>query len=145
MWEYWLLASATWLAGFLPWSGIHIAIPAAMAAGMDKGSAIFWGALGNFTPLVIAHFGYTHLLKIKAVRPWLDRVSSSRWKTYVDRYGPWFVLVALPWLGAWTIGVTAKVSGMDSRPLLIAGFVSLASYSIVVAYVAELGIDWMWG
>jgi uncharacterized membrane protein len=145
MWEYWLLALTTWLIGFLPWAGIHIAIPVAMAAGMDKGSAIFWAALGNYTPLAVVHFAYERLLAIKWVGPRLQRFRSDRWRPHVDRYGPWFVLIALPWIGVWTVGVSTKVSGMDSRPLLVSGFISLALYSVILAYLAALGINWLWG
>jgi uncharacterized membrane protein len=144
MWDYWLTAMGAWLVSFMPFSGIHIAIPVALAAGLDKVSAMFWAVFGNYTPLVLIHVAYERLEKVEKLARWMRRFVSEKYKAQLDRYGPWFVLLTTPWLGVWTLGITTKAFGMEGRPLLIFGLISLVLYAVVIAYMAEMGIEWFW-
>jgi uncharacterized membrane protein len=139
MWEYWLAAAGAWFVGFFPLAEIYVAVPVAMAAGLDKGSAVFWSVFGNYTPIVLIHYGYERMKQIEWARPWLQRFTSEKFKDQIDRYGLWFVLLITPWTGVWVMGVTAKVLGMSSRPLFIASFVSLIFYAVALVYALEYG------
>lgn len=143
MWEYWLAAASAWLVGFFPLAEIYVAVPIAIAAGLDIGSAVFWSVFGNYTPILLIHFGYERMRNMESMRPMLVRFTSEKFKDQVDRYGTWFVLLITPWTGVWVMAVTAKVLGMEGRPLLVAGFVSLVVYALVLAYMVEWGIGWM--
>jgi uncharacterized membrane protein len=142
MWDYWLAALSAWFVGFFPLAEIYVAVPVGMAAGLDKGSAVFWSVFGNYTPIVLIHLAYERLVRIKWMRPWLQRFTSETFKARIDRYGTWFVLIITPWTGVWVMAVTAKVFGMAGRPLLVAGFVSLVIYAIALVYLVEYGMGW---
>jgi uncharacterized membrane protein len=141
--DYWLAAISAWLVGFFPFAEIYVAVPVAMAAGLDKGSAIFWSVFGNFTPIVLIHYAYERLARLEWARPWLKRFTSEKFKNRIDRYGVWFVLLITPWTGVWVMGVTAKALGMDGRPLLVTGFISLLLYAIVLVYLFDLGAEFV--
>lgn len=143
MWDYWLAALSAWVVGFIPLAEIYVAVPVAMAAGLDRGSAIFWPVFGNFTPIVLIHFGYERLVRIDWLRPWFARFTSHKFKARIDRYGTWFVLLITPWTGVWVMAISAKVLGMSGRPLLIAGFISLIIYAAALVYLFDLGVEWI--
>ncbi|MEX1020768.1 MAG: small multi-drug export protein [Litorilinea sp.] len=142
MWEYWLAAATAWGIGFFPLAEIYVAVPVAIAAGLDPVSAIFWSVFGNFTPIVLIHWGYERLQHLPWAKPWLQRFTSVKFKNQIDRYGTWIVLLITPWTGVWVMGVSAKVLGMAGRPLLVAGFISLVFYAVILAYTMEFGLSW---
>lgn len=141
MLDYWWAAATAWGIGFFPLAEIYVAVPIAIAAGLDPMSAIFWSVFGNYTPIVLIHWGYERLRRIPWAQPWIERFTSRKFKNQIDRYGTWFVLLITPWTGVWVMGVTAKVLGMPGRPLLVAGFISLVIYAIVIAYALAYGLN----
>lgn len=143
MWDYWLAALSAWLVGFFPLAEIYVAVPIAMAAGLDPASAIFWAVFGNYTPILLIHFGYEKLKETQWAKPWIDRFTSQKFKTQIDRHGLWFVLLITPWTGVWVMGVTAKVLGMAGRPLMVAGLVSLVIYAVILAYGLAFASEWL--
>lgn len=139
--EYWIKAVSVWMLGFFPLTEIYIAVPAGLAMGLDAASAVFWGVAGNYVPVLLLHYGYGRLLQIARIREWLRRLHSPKLKRQMDRRGFWFVLLITPWSGVWIMAATVKLAGMRDRPFLIASFLSIAGYAVIIAAIIALGVE----
>ena len=141
MLEYAGLALGAWFIGFFPLAEIYVAVPAAMASGLDNLSVIFWTVLGNFTPAILIAYFYRQLMQIERVRNWLSRLTSDRVRNQVDRYGTWFVLLITPWTGIWVMAMTARFMGMNNTRFMISAFISILVYAVVLVLLIQLGIS----
>lgn len=141
MLEYAAKAATAWFLGFFPFLEIYVAVPAAVAMGLDYVSAVVWPVLGNYAPVPLIVIFYRQLLKLRRVGPWLERLASPRARGHLDRHGPWVVLVATPWVGTWALAVTAVALGMDRRRLLLHSFISITVYAALLAGMIALGIE----
>jgi uncharacterized membrane protein len=141
--EYIVLALTAWFLGFFPLAEIYVAIPAALAMGLDPVSVFFWCVFGNFTPLLLIHLFYEQMIRNERLQRWLNRFTSPKFKEKVDSHGTWFVLVATPWTGVWVMGVTAKLLGMDTRKLLWTSLVSITVYGVVLVALIQSGIAFL--
>lgn len=139
--EYIARAAGAWFLGFFPLAEIYVAVPGAVAAGLDDLSVVFWTVFGNFTPILLINFLYEWLMRFERVRGWFSRLISERVKERVNRWGMWFVLVVTPWVGVWAMAVTAKALGMNSRRFLIAAFVSILIYAVGLLILLRTGIS----
>lgn len=140
--EYILLAATTWFAGFFPLAEIYVAVPIGIAAGLDPVSAVFWAALGNFTPVLLIHYGYEQLQRISWLRGWLVGLASAKLQASFNRWGYWFVLAITPWAGVWVTAASAKLLNMRPAPLLWATAKSIILYGIGTAFLVETGLAW---
>ena len=138
--EYIIKAAGVWFTGFFPLAEIYVAIPAAVAVGLDSFSVVFWSVFGNFTPIVLIVAFYERLMQYERPRQWLSRFSSERFKAQIDRYGTWFVLLITPWTSVWVMAVTAKALRMDSRRLLLFAFISVTVYAIGITMLITAGV-----
>jgi uncharacterized membrane protein len=134
-------AFVAWFTGFFPLAEIYVAVPAAMATGLDIPSVIFWSVLGNYTPVLLIHFLYERLNKIERVRRWLASMVSEKATDTINRYGTPIVLLITPWVGVWIMAVTAKVMGMRSSIFLPTALVSITAYATVLALLIQAGIN----
>lgn len=132
-------ACAAWFTGFFPFAEIYVAVPVAMAAGLDAVSVVVWTAAGNITPLFLIHHGYDWLMRRPRIKGWLGRLSTERARKTLNRHGPWFVLVATPWVGVWAMALAAKVLGMDHRRFLPAATVSVILYAVALVALIRAG------
>lgn len=139
--EYWLEALGAWFLGFFPLAEIIVAVPAAMATGLDHTSVLFWTVLGNFTPVVLITALYDVLYRNTRIAAWLDRLLSEKARERVNRYGIWFVLFGTPWTGVWAMSVTAKCLGMDSKRFVLASFVSIVAYAVAILLIVRAGVS----
>ncbi|GAB4519295.1 MAG: hypothetical protein OHK0046_27950 [Anaerolineae bacterium] len=140
MTDYLIKAAGAWFVGFFPLAEIYVAIPAAVAAGLDNVSVIVWTVFGNFTPVLLINFLYEWLIRYERVRKWLEGLVSEKVKARINRWGTWFVLLVTPWTGVWVMSVTAKALGMNSQRFLVASFISILVYAIVLLLMLRLGI-----
>jgi uncharacterized membrane protein len=141
MFEYIAQAATVWFLGFFPLFEIYVAIPAGVALGLDPVSNVVWSVFGNYTPILLIHAGYEQLRRIGRVRGWLERLSSERFRRWLDRWGVWCVLIVTPWTGVWVMAATMKSLGMDSSRFLVYSFISVLVYAIVIVTLIELGIQ----
>lgn len=137
--EYIGLAAAAWFLGFFPLAEIYVAVPAALAAGLDNVSALFWTISGNITPIILIHYGFEALMRHDRVRGWLSRLVSDRAKARFDRWGVWFILLATPWTGVWAMGVTAKMMRIEPRRFIVAAAASVTIYAAVLVFLLRAG------
>ncbi len=135
--DYLGAAAAAWFLGFFPLTEAAIAVPAALASGLDTFSAIFWTVLGNLTPVLLIHYGYEGLMRIGRLRNWMDRLVSEKSKARFDKWGVWFILVFTPWIGVWAMGVTAKALQIDSRRFIAFAFISVTIYAVVLTFILQ--------
>lgn len=138
--EYWLKALGAWFLGFFPLTEIVVAVPAAVATGLDSTSVLFWTIFGNFTPVVLIVALYDTLYRNERIARWFDRLLSEKARMRINRYGIWFVLLATPWTGVWAMSVTVKCLGMDSKRYMVASFVSIVAYAVTILLLIRAGL-----
>jgi uncharacterized membrane protein len=134
-------AATAWFLGFFPFFEIYVAVPSALALGLDPVSAVVWPVLGNFLPVPLVLFGYRQLMRIGRLRRWLEGRTSERFERLVNRYGAPFVLFITPWIGVWLVAATAHALGMARRPLMLYALVSIAVYAVLIVAGIRLGAD----
>ena len=139
--DYFIRAFGAWFVGFFPLAEIYVAVPVAMASGLDDVSAVFWTVFGNYTPILLIHFFYEQLLRFDKIRNWFARLVSAKAEAQINKHGPWFVLLITPWTGVWVMAVTAKVLKMNSLIFLLTSFVSILISAIVIVVMINLGVD----
>jgi uncharacterized membrane protein len=139
--EYAGKAAAAWFMGFFPFFEIYVAVPAAIALGLDYFSAVFWSVLGNFTPVLLILYAHRQLMRVKRLRSWMARRTSGRLERWLDRYGNWAVLFATPWVGIWVVAATARTLGMRSHTILTYSFISIVLYAVLIAAGIALGVE----
>ncbi len=137
--DYIALAFGTWFAGFFPLAEIYVAVPLALASGLDGVSVVFWAVLGNYTPVLLIVLFYSRLQRNERIRNWLNGLVSVKMQERVNRFGWWFVLIVTPWAGVWAMSVTAKVMGMEDRTYLLASFISVFVYAVVLTFLIQTG------
>lgn len=138
--EYLLKAGSAWFVGFFPLAEIYIAVPSAVALGLDDVSVILWTVLGNFTPALLINFLYQQIMRIPRVASWLKRLISDKVQAQINRFGMWFVLLATPWTGIWAMAVAAKILRIRTGQFLLAAFVSILVYAVVILVLIRAGV-----
>jgi hypothetical protein len=139
--EYAVKAAGAWFLGFFPLAEIYVAVPAAMAAGLDDLSVLFWTVLGNFTPVVLIHVLYDWLIARPRIGAWLSGLVSERARARIDRWGTPVVLLITPWVGVWAMTVTAKVARMNAVRFFLAAFISISVYVVILVLSLRFGAD----
>lgn len=141
--EYLGLAGSAWFAGFFPLAEIYVAIPLAMAMGLDDASVFFWTVFGNITPILLISFLYDYLVRVPRIRQWLERLVSERFANTVNRYGIGVVLLITPWVGVWVVSVTARVLGMSQTRLIATASTSVVIYAIALTFLLRTGASFV--
>jgi uncharacterized membrane protein len=132
---------AAWFMGFFPFFEIYVAVPAAIAMGLDYVSAVAWASLGNFTPVLLIVLASNHLRKLPRVAAWLDARTVPRLQRWVDRYGAAFILLVTPIIGVWALAVTGVGLGVKPHRLLAFSGISILLYAVLVALGVALGME----
>lgn len=141
MLEYIFKAFSVWLIAFFPASEICIAVASGIAMGLDYSSTIVWSVTGNYTPILLIHYGYERLTQIPQVKRWCERLSSKRFKHWIDIYGIGLVLLITPLSGVWVMAVTMKVFKMNSGLFLVYSFISVVVSAVMIAALIYAGLD----
>lgn len=139
--EYIGKAAVAWFVGFFPFLEIYLAVPAAIAAGLDYFSAVFWSVLGNFTPVLLIIFAHDRLMRIERLKSWLTGRRSERFQRAVDKYGGWAIILITPWVGIWVVAATAQALGMSRNVLIWFSLASIVLYAVLIAVAVALGIE----
>ncbi len=138
--DYIWKAASAWFIGFFPLAEIYVAIPAAMALGLDDVSVIFWTVFGNFTPALLISVLYEQITRIPRLAKWLGGLVSERAQVRINRWGMWFILLLTPWTGIWVMAVTAKVLQMHTPRFLLSAFISIFVYAVVLLVLINMGV-----
>lgn len=143
--QYMTKALATWSVGFFPYAEVYAAVAAGMTMKLDAVSSVVWAVFGNFTPIPLLLWGYSHLMRIPQLRSWLLRIEKrggQRVKHAFDHYGVWFLILMTPILGSWTIAVVAPIIGINPKRILFFSFIGITLYGIVTAVAIASGVSW---
>ncbi len=138
--DYLFKAASAWFVGFFPLAEIYVAIPSAIALGLDDISVIVWCTFGNFTPALLINTAYQWMMKNPRINKWFASLISEKVKSRINKWGIWFVLLGTPWTGIWVMSVTAKVLGMNTTRFLISAFISILAHAIIILIVLRAGI-----
>ncbi len=138
--DYAWRAATAWFLGFAPVAEIYVAVPAALAMGLDPVSVVAWTVAGNYAPVPLVHLLYERLVGVPRVRAWFERLVSDKFAARVDRQGIWIVLLVTPWVGVWAVAVTAKVLRLRRRALFGATFASMLIYAVALVVLIESGV-----
>lgn len=63
-------AAEAWLLCFAPFAEIYVAVPVALATGLDPASVVVWTIAGNYAPVPLVHLQYERLVTFPRVRRW---------------------------------------------------------------------------
>ncbi|MFP4366383.1 MAG: small multi-drug export protein [Bacteroidales bacterium] len=141
MLDYLFRSFTVWLIGFFPWAEIYVAVPAGFGLGLDIYSVVLWSTFGNYVPAVIIARSYDTLNRYPRISRWLQKFSSPRIRSKIEKNGVWTTIILTPWLGIWAMAATVKIFGMKSRPFLWASFVSIIVYAVILAVLINWGFD----
>lgn len=143
--EYLIKAFAVWFIGFFPLAEIYVAVPAGLTLGLDIWSVVIWSVFGNYIPAVLISLLYDKLKQYPKIDHYLQKLSSEKIRRRMVRHGTWTTLLLTPWLGVWVMAATVKFFGMQTRPFLVASFISISVYAIVLAILIRLGLGTLSG
>ena len=138
--DYIWKAASAWFVGFFPLAEIYVAVPSAVALGLDDVSVIFWTVFGNFTPALLITALYEQMNRIPRLTKWLGSLVSEHRQAQINRWGIWFILLVTPWTGIWAMAATAKILRMHTPRFLIASFISILIYAIFILILLRNGI-----
>lgn len=138
--DYLWKAASAWFIGFFPLAEIYIAVPAAVALGLDNVSVILWTVLGNFTPALLISTLYEQMMRIPRIGQWLGNLISERAQVHINRWGVWFLLLATPWIGIWAMAVTAKILRMHTPRFLLSAFISIFVHAVGILILMRTGM-----
>lgn len=144
MLEYAGKAAAAWFLGFFPYFEVYLAVPAAIAMGLDYTSAVVWSTLGNFASIPLILYLHRYLERVRWIGRFLEGLrerSRGRLGRLVDRYGPWCLLVALPLVGAWVSAAGARTLDLRPSQIMVYGFFSIFLWAVLTAVLVHLGIE----
>ena len=144
--QYMTKALTTWSIGFFPYFEVYAAVAAGMAMKLDVVSSVVWAVFGNFTPIPLLLWSYSHLTRIPQIRAWLLRMEKrggQKVKRAFARYGAWFLILMTPIVGSWTIAVVTPIIGIDPKRILLFSFISITFYGAVTAVAISNGISWL--
>ncbi len=146
--EYIGKAAAVWFIGFFPYFEVYLAVPAAIAMGMDYPSAVIWSTLGNFTAIPLVIYLHRQLERVKWIGRWLEKLRLrplGRLGYFAKAYSNLFVLLATPVVGAWVVAAIARVLDVTPGRLLAYSFISILLYAVATSLMVNLGIRLIFG
>ena len=138
--DYIWKAASAWFVGFFPLAEIYVAVPSAVALGLDDVSVIFWTVLGNFTPALFISMLYEQMIRIPRLAKWLGSLVSERAQAQINRWGIGFILLVTPWVGIWAMAVTAKILRMHTPRLLLSSLISISVYAVIILILMRTGL-----
>lgn len=143
MLEYIWLSITAWFMGFFPLFEIYLAIPSTMALGLDMVSSIVWSGLGTFIAIPFIVYFFDFLSRIQWMKRFLLKMAKSKYSEKIRKNSFWFILLATPIVGTWTIGVIGKLTDMNKHSLLLVSAISITIYGILIGILTQLGIDFL--
>lgn len=139
--EYISLSLTAWFMGFFPLFEIYLAIPSTMALGLDMVSSVVWSGLGTFIAIPFIVYFFEFLARFQPINNFFQKLAQSKYSEQIRGKSFFFILVATPIIGTWTIGVVGKIVDVEKRSLFVASAISITIYGILIGLFTQLGID----
>ncbi|MBU9711611.1 small multi-drug export protein [Evansella tamaricis] len=139
--KYISLAATTWFAGFFPHFEIYLAVPVGLSVGLNWFDAFLWASLGNWMVIPLIDFFYDWLMKFKFMKKFSEKSLKGKWRTRLEKYGAFFIVVLTPVTGVWVIGIIAKALKFNRVQLWLYSGISVGVTGFVIAVLANMGIQ----
>ena len=136
----WRVASVVGL-GFLPIAEGNVAVPVALALGMNPFSAVCLSVLGTTTQTLLVRGFAGWILSIPRVAGWWERRFTGRTQRLFAWKGvTWVILVGIPWLGGVPTALGAQLAGMSFPRYACWAISGLILHAGTLALLIRLGL-----
>lgn len=138
--SFWRSASVVGL-GFFPLAEGNVAVPVALALGMNPATAVLLSVLGTTTQTLLVRALAGWILAFPRVAAWWERRLAGRvGRLFAWKGITWVVLIGIPWLGGLPTALGARLAGM-SAPRYVGWAISgLVLHASVLALLICLGL-----
>lgn len=135
-----LRAACVFGLGFLPVAEGNVAVPTALAFGMNPVLAVGLSVSGTMTQTLLVRRLAGWLLTLPRVTAWWERHLAARARRLFARGGPWAVAVGIPWLGGGPMALAARMAGMSTPRYAGCAVGGLLLHASTLALVISLGL-----
>ena len=138
--SFWRAAGIVGL-GFLPVAEGNVAVPVALALGINSPTAVFLSVLGTTTQTLIVRVLAGWLFTVPWVAGWWERRMAARVRRILDRAGvSWVILIGIPWLGGVPTALGAQLAGFGFARYARWAISGLLLHAITLALLVRLGL-----
>ncbi len=137
---FWQVASVVGL-GFFPLAEGNVAVPLALALGMNPLSAVLLSVLGTTTQTLLVRALAGWLLTFPRVAAWWGRRLAGRLgRIFAWKGVTWVVLIGIPWLGGLPTALGARMAGMSTARYVGWAISGLVLHASILALLIRLGL-----
>lgn len=127
--------------GFLPVAEGNVAVPVALALGMNPFSAVLLSVFGTTVQTLAVRALASWLLSLPRVARWWERHLAERTARLFARGGAtWVILVGIPWLGGVPTAVGAQLAGIGNARYARWAIGGLLLHAGALALLIRLGL-----
>ncbi len=138
--SFWRTASVIGL-GFLPIAEGNVAVPVALALGINPVPAVLLSVLGTTTQTLLVRGLAGWLLSLPRVEAWWERRLTGRTGRLFQWKGvTWVILVGIPWLGGVPTALGAQLAGMGMARYARWAVGGLVLHASILALLIRLGL-----
>jgi hypothetical protein len=130
--------------GFLPIAEGNVAVPVALALGIDPLMAVLLSVLGTGTQTLLVRGFATWLLGVPRVARWWESALSERTRRmFAWRGATWVILVGIPWLGGVPTALGAQLAGIGPVRYARWALGGLLLHAATLALLIRLGVHFV--
>ena len=127
--------------GAFPLAEGNVAVPVALAFGMNAFSAVGLSVLGTATQTLLVRGFASWLLALPRVAEWWERRMAARTQRLFARGGAtWVILVGIPWLGGVPTALGAQLAGIGPARYACWAISGLILHAGVLVLLIRLGL-----
>ncbi len=127
--------------GFLPIAEGNVAVPVALALGMNPVSAVALSVLGTGTQTLLVRSLAGWLLGHPRFAGWWERRLSGRTgRLFLSHGAKWVVLIGIPWLGGVPTALGAQLARINGARYAAWAMTGLVLHASVLALLIRLGM-----
>ena len=136
----WRAASVVGL-GFLPVAEGNVAVPVALALGMNPFAAVCLYVLGTAVQTLLVRGLANWLFTLPRVAGWWERRLGERTRRLFARGKPtWVILIGIPWLGGVPTALGAQLAGIGRARYARWAVSGLVLHAATLALLIRLGL-----
>ena len=138
--SFWRAAGIVGL-GFLPVAEGNVAVPVALALGVNSPTAVFLSVLGTTSQTLIVRALAGWLFTVPRVASWWERRMAARMRRIFARARVrWVILVGIPWLGGVPTALGAQLAGFGFARYARWAISGLLLHAVTLAILIRLGL-----
>lgn len=140
MFEYFKDCFIVWFIGFAPLLGIYLAIPVGFLLKLDPFSIALFSIIGTYLPIPLIIILFDRLNSIPFFRKLIMRFYSPKITNILNRHGMFFIMLTVPFLGAWTVSIGGRLLHLDARRLAVYTLLGMCLFGIVLTLLIQFGL-----